>query len=88
MLKPMAFANAFAAVGAAAYVVCWLLSAFAPDLIFTFSRAWAHTINLEAVRTTASMDFGTVLFGLVSWTVFVWVVTYAGAALYNNWARK
>lgn len=88
MLKPVAFANAFTAVSAVLYVLCWLLSALAPELLFSFSKAWAHTVNLEAIRTNGTLDMGSALYGMVTWAALTWVTTYAGAYLYNRLARS
>lgn len=87
MLKPIAFANAFTAVWFVAYIVCWLLSALAPELIYTISKSWMHSLNLDAVRGTATLDLGPALLGAVTFSVFVWVITYAGATLYNRLAK-
>lgn len=88
MLNAKVFANATTVVIAVFYIACWLLSTLAPDLIFGISQAWLHSINIESLKTTTSMSFGTVLWGLISITVLTWITTYATIWLYNKWARK
>ena len=87
MLKPMAFANAFTVVGLGVYVVCRILSLVASDLLFSIGTSWFHTFNMDALRTTTSMDIGTFLFGAVTFGIFVWITAYSGAALYNTLAK-
>lgn len=87
MLNAKAFANATSAVMAGWVVFCGLLSYVAPDLLFTIAQSWTHNINLEAVRTTVSPNFGSIILGLVSATGLTWVTTYAVIWLYNRWAK-
>lgn len=88
LLNVQAFANSFAVVGLGVYVVCRVLSLIAPELLFNIGRSWFHTINLDAVKAVAPMDFGTFILGAVSTVVLVWVSVYVAATLYNNWAKK
>ncbi len=88
MLNAKAFANAVTAVAAIFYIACWLLSLLAPDLIFSISQSWLHTINLEGLKTTAAMSFGTAILGLISLSLLAWVTTYVTIWLYNKWAGK
>lgn len=87
MLKPTAFANAFTVVGLGVYVVCRALSLVASDLLFSIGTSWFHTFNMDASRATAPFDIGVFLFGAVTFGIFVWVMAYAGAALYNTLAK-
>lgn len=87
MLKPIAFANAFTLVGLAVYVVCRALSLVASDLLFSIGTSWFHTLNIDALRATSPFDIGVFLFGAVTFGIFVWIVAYAGAALYNTLAK-
>lgn len=88
MLNAKAFANAATVVTVVFYVICALLSYAAPDLIFSISRSWIHSINLESVRAPFNPDLWLLLWGLVSLAVITWVTTYATIALYNKWAKK
>ncbi len=88
MLNAKAFANATTVVTGVFYAACWFVSSFAPILIFGIAKAWMHSINIESLRTTTSMSFGAVLWGLISISVLTWITTYAVIRLYNKWAGK
>lgn len=87
MLNVKAFANAATVVTVVFYIACALLSYIAPDIIFSFANSWVHTLNLEAVRMSVQINFGTLIYGLISISVLAWVTTYATIALYNKWAK-
>ena len=87
MLNAKAFAHAATVVMAVFYVVCASLSYFVPDLIFSISKSWMHTISLESVKAPFSPDLGLLLWGIISLSVVTWVTTYITIALYNRWAR-
>lgn len=88
MLNAKAFANAGTTITVIFYIVCWLLSSIAPDLIFSISESWLHSINIESLKATTTMSFGTVVFGLISISLLTWITTYATIWLYNKWAKK
>ncbi len=87
MLKEVAFANAFTLVSLGVYVVCRVLSLVVPDFLFNIGKSWFHTFSLESMKAVVPLDLGTFLFGAATLAVLVWVTTYAGAALYNKWAK-
>lgn len=87
MIKPVAFANAFTVVGLAGYVICRVLSLVAPDLLFSIGQSWFHTFNLNTVRATVPLDFGTFLVGGITFGLLVWIASFAGVTLYNKWAK-
>lgn len=87
MLNAKAFANAVTTVTVVFYVVCAALAILAPDLIFSISQSWMHSINLESVKATTNPSFGLLIWGLVTLTVLTWVTTYAAIWLYNRWAK-
>lgn len=87
MLKPYAFANAFTLVSLAIYMVCRILSLLAPEFLFNISASWFHTFSLASLKGTIPFDLGMFIFGAVTLSVLVWVTVYAGALLYNRWAR-
>jgi len=88
MVKPIAFANAFAVVGLGLYVGCRVLSLIVPDLLFAVGQSWFHTFNLGAARNTAPMDINTFLIGGVTFGALAWATSYAAAYLYNNFAKR
>jgi hypothetical protein len=87
MLKPIAFANAVAAVIGGIYFVCAALTYIAPDLILGIGQSWMHAINLEAIRTTASPSVGGLVWGFVSAVLAGWVSGYALAYLNNRFSK-
>ncbi len=87
MLNAKAFANAVTVVTVIFYVVCALLSFVAPDLIFSITKSWMHTVNLESVKATFNLDLGSLLWGLVTIGGLTWVTTYGTVWLYNRWAK-
>lgn len=87
MLNVKAFANAAAVVVTVFYVVCALLSYIAQDLIFTISRSWMHSINIESIKTTGNPDLGLLIIGFVTLVGLTWVTVYGTVWLYNRWAK-
>lgn len=87
MLKPKAFANAITTVFVVSYVICRLISFIAPDLLFNIAGSWFHGMNLEAIKATTPMGFGTFSSGVVTFGAYVWVATFASASLYNRFAK-
>lgn len=87
MIKPVAFANAFAIVGLGLYVGCRVLALLVPDLLFAVGQSWFHTFNLESVRGTAELDISTFLIGGITTAILVWATFYLGAYLYNKFAK-
>lgn len=88
MLNAKAFSNAATTITVVFYTACWLLSSVAPDLIFSISESWLHSINIESLKATTIMSFGTAVFGLVSISFLTWITTYATIWLYNRWVKK
>lgn len=88
MLNAKAFANAATVVTAVFYVVCLLLSVFAPDLVFGMANSWVHSLNLEVLQTNVSISPASAVWGLITICALTWVTTYATIALYNRFARK
>jgi hypothetical protein len=86
MIKPIGLANALATVVGAGYILCRLVAAIAPELLFNVGQSWFHTVNLAPVRATGSMSAGMFVLGLVTSVVVSWVVAYATAELYRRWA--
>ena len=87
MLKPIAFANAVAAVSLVLYVVCRVISLIAPDFLFAIGSSWLHTFSIDSMRATVSLDLGTFVLGAVSLGVLAWVTAFGVAYLYNQWAK-
>jgi hypothetical protein len=83
-----AFANAAALVGAVAYILCAVVTAFIPALYLAVIQSWAHGIGVATLQAGAPpISFGSLAVGLVTFTVFVWLVAAAFAALYDRLSR-
>ena len=87
MLKPKAFANAITTVFLVAYIACALIAFIAPDLYFGILSNMFHSFNLEAVKATTPMSLVSVVLGIVMFSAYVWVFTFASASLYNKFAK-
>ena len=87
MLKSAPFASAVTTVTASGFILCGLLAFLIPDLFWAIVNSWFHAINLDAVRATTPMSFGTFILGIVTFTIYIWVITYLAANLYNKWAK-
>ena len=87
MVNSMASANALATVVGVGYILCRLIAAVAPDLLFNVGQSWFHTVDLRPLRTTGSMSTGMFFLGLVSSVVSSWVAAFATTALYRRWSE-
>jgi hypothetical protein len=87
MIKSSVLASAVATVVGVGYVVCRIIAAVAPEFLFNVGQSWFHTVNLEPLRTTASMSIGVFLLGLVTSVVVSWMAAFATAQLYRLWAE-
>ena len=63
MIKPIVLANALATVVGAGYILCRLVAAVAPELLFNVGQSWLHTVNLAPLRTASRR-----LLRVASWT--------------------
>ena len=86
MIKPIVLANALATVVGAGYILCRLVAAVAPDVLFDVGQSWLHTVNLAPLRTASPMPTGMFVLGLVTSVVVSWIVAYVTAELYERWA--
>ena len=88
MHNPVRLANAAAIVAVALSLVCWVFVTVAPDFTFGLANSWFHMINLDAVRMTQAVDFGTAIVGAISLGIVAWAAFYAFAKIYNNLGKK
>jgi len=88
MHNPVRLANAATIVVVAGSFICWLFVIVAPDFSFGIANSWFHMINLDMVRATQPVDFGTAILGAFSLGVVTWAAFYAFANIYNNLAKK
>lgn len=88
MHNPVRLANAATIVVVAGSFICWVLTSVAPDFLFGLANSWFHMINLDVVRSSQPVDFGTAIIGAFSLGVVTWAAFYAFAKIYNNLAKK
>lgn len=87
MVKIPALANAITAAYGGLYILCWVVSAVAPDFLFALGQSWFHNFNLEAIRRTTSLDGGMMFVGGVVSSALIWGFTYVCGYLYNLWSK-
>lgn len=87
MIKPVALANAITVIFVVAYTSCGVLALAVPDLYWGILSSWFHGISTEAVKSTAPMSIGTFIFGVVTFSAYVWVVSFLGVNLYKKFAK-
>lgn len=87
MLKAIPFANAITSVFFVAYIACALIAFIAPDFYFGILSNIFHSFNLEAVKATTPMSLGGLVIGVVTFSAYVWIFTFASASLYNKFAK-
>lgn len=85
--NPMATANAAGATTAIVFVACRLLVGIFPGFMFTVGQSWLHGIALTQYNSWNLTISGFVL-GLVSSSVFAWLVGYLFAVIYNTFIEK
>ena len=88
MLNAKLFANAVTIVWVTAYLLCGIAALIAPDQYWSMAGSWLHAINLEPIKATTPMSAGTFIFGVISFAIFVWIVTFASAKLYNRFSKS
>ncbi|KKS13139.1 MAG: hypothetical protein UU67_C0031G0012 [Candidatus Daviesbacteria bacterium GW2011_GWB1_41_5] len=88
MLNAKAFANAAAAIMAIWVAACATLSYIAPDLLFSVTQSWTHSMNLEGLKSTSAPDLGSLVFGFITAVGLTWITIYGTISLYNKWAKK
>lgn len=88
MHNPVRLANAATIVTVAVSFICWVFVTVAPDLSFGIANSWFHMINLDVVRLSQPVDFGTAIVGAFSLGVVAWTAFYSFAKIYNNLGKK
>ncbi len=86
-LDSLSFANAAALIMAVVYVVCRLSVGLFPDLTLAIAQSWFHGIDLARISGW-NLGVGSFVLGLISLSLFTWVVDYVFAEVYNNLVKK
>ncbi len=84
---PVATAHAVGLTTAIVFVVCRLLVGVSPNLMFAIGQSWFHGIQLTPMDTW-SIPTSTFVLGLVSSSLFGWLIGYLFAVVYNGCIGK
>jgi len=87
MLKPIPFANAMAVVWIAAYIICVAFAVLLPNVYLGLAGSWIHAINL-AMSNKPVFSLPSFAFGLITFSMFMWVISFAFAKLYNIFSKQ
>lgn len=88
MSKPTILANSVTAVWGAAYAICGIAAMIFPNLYFGVLNNWFHSINLELIKSTTPLTLTSFLMGLATFSIYIWVITFATASVYNALSKK
>lgn len=87
MIKATVLANAVTTTWLVAYLVCAFVAFFIPSLYWGILGSWMHALNLEIAKATSPMSFLNFVWGVLTFGTYVWIITFAGATLYNRWSK-
>lgn len=85
--NPITTANAAAVTTAIVYVVCRFLVGLFPEVSMNVARSWFHGIDISKISAW-NLSTESFFLGIISATVFAWLVGYLFANLYNYFAKK
>lgn len=85
--QPMATANAAGMTTAVVFVACRLLVGLFPDFMFSAAQSWFHGVELTRLGAW-NLTLTSFMWGLISSSVFAWVVGYVFAYFYNMFVKK
>lgn len=85
--NPMATANAAALTTTVVYVVCRLLVGLFPGAMMAVAKSWFHGFDITRIRAW-NLTFESFVLGIVSATVFAWLVGYLYGASFEYFSRK
>jgi hypothetical protein len=88
MSKPTILANSVTAVWGTAYALCGIAAMIFPNLYFGVLNNWLHSINLELLKSSTPLTLISLLMGLATFSIYIWVITFATASVYNAWSKK
>ena len=80
----IALAVTFALISA----LCAIAFALAPDATLDFFSAFMHGLDLKAVKSTAPLNLGRVLYGLIGLSIVGFIAGFVFAWTYNVISRR
>lgn len=84
MFKATKLANAAAIVAIVCQVLYIIVVAIAPGLLYWCMRSMVPGYDLSVLESSAGINYGMALVGLILMAVSVWVMVYVVAWLYNR----
>lgn len=87
MTKPVALANSVTIVWVIAYVLCAIIAFIAPNMYFGVLGTWGHSLNIDMIKSTTPMSLQSTFIGTVTFGIYIWIVTFAIAKLYNRFTK-
>ncbi len=85
--NPLTTANAIAATTAIVYVVCRVLVGLFPEISMNVAKSWFHGIDISKISAW-NLSTESFILGIVSATIFAWLVGYLFAVLYNYFLKQ
>ena len=80
--QPYALANALAVTTAIIYVLCRVGVRLFPEAFFSIAQSWFHGIQFSRLDP-GSLTMMSFILGLVSATIFAWLIGYFFASAYK-----
>lgn len=75
-INEKAVAHSLALVSAVYYIICSLLVYIAPDLYKNIAASWAHGVDITRVWRDTPPDFGSMIWGFITFTLAAWITGY------------
>ena len=85
--NPLTTANAVGVTTAIVYVVCRVLVGLFPEISMNVARSWFHGIDISKISAW-NLSAESFILGIISATVFAWLVGYLFAVLYNYFLNQ
>lgn len=85
--NPITTANAVAVTTAIVYVVCRFLVGLFPEISMNVARSWFHGIDISKISAW-NLSTESFFLGIISATVFAWLIGYLFAKLYNYFLKQ
>ncbi|OGC50129.1 hypothetical protein A2716_01170 [candidate division WWE3 bacterium RIFCSPHIGHO2_01_FULL_40_23] len=85
--EPIVTANAAAATTGIVFVACRILVGLFPELMFNVAQSWFHGIGFSRFDSS-NLTVSSLVLGLVSSVLTVWVIAYLFAQFYNYFLKN
>lgn len=85
--NPIGTANATAVTTAVVYIICRMLVGLFPKISMNVAQSWFHGIDISKISAW-NLSTESFILGIISATIFAWLVGYLFANLYNYFSKK